>query len=267
MKVQAVRIAHRRAYVTVDVRAVRDVGLTWKARGVHHWLLSHREGWESTVEQIIAAGPDGEYAVRSALRELVDAGYVVRNRERAADGTLVWSLTVYEHPDDHVEQQVSHPAPPAITADGGSRLPTSGKPRRSKKHSSSATEEEEQQLAGLSTDGGASPDNDAGRRRENASVAQELLRREWDRRKANGGAPVTPFVACLKRVTEALDAGWSRDQVRAALPKVRAWSHEGMNMALTERGARGPQHGGQGWGEQADEPGGEVISSHPRRTG
>jgi len=67
---------------------LRDERLSWKARGLLAYLMSHRVGWETSLERLASEGPDGRDAVRSGLTELTEAGYLAVRRARNADGTL-----------------------------------------------------------------------------------------------------------------------------------------------------------------------------------
>jgi hypothetical protein len=72
----------------------RDERLSWKARGLLVWLLTHRVGWETSVDRIAQAAPDGPDSVKSGLRELEEAGYLVRVQDRADGGR--WSAANYD---------------------------------------------------------------------------------------------------------------------------------------------------------------------------
>jgi hypothetical protein len=67
---------------------MRDARLSWKAKGLLAYIAGHAPGHELTTEQIIAEGTDGRDAVRAGLRELEDAGYLVR-RQRRGEGNRV----------------------------------------------------------------------------------------------------------------------------------------------------------------------------------
>ncbi|MET8332190.1 hypothetical protein [Streptosporangium canum] len=75
-------------FTTISNRWVRDKRLSWKARGILPWLASHKVGFRISENTLIAAAPDGKAAVRSAVKELEEHGYLVRDRKRRADGTL-----------------------------------------------------------------------------------------------------------------------------------------------------------------------------------
>ncbi|MGV4890776.1 hypothetical protein ACSR0Z_30165 (plasmid) [Streptomyces viridosporus] len=74
----------------------RDGRLSFKAKGIFGYVSTHRNGWQVTITDLAAVGPDGKEAVRVALRELERCGYLIRERLRRADGTLgeiVYSIT------------------------------------------------------------------------------------------------------------------------------------------------------------------------------
>ncbi|SNX88500.1 hypothetical protein SAMN06272735_8952 [Streptomyces sp. TLI_55] len=66
----------------------RSPQLSFKAKGLFGLLSTHQEGWRMTVADIARRGRDGESAVKSGLKELEKHGFLVREREREADGTL-----------------------------------------------------------------------------------------------------------------------------------------------------------------------------------
>lgn len=67
---------------------VRDPKLGAKAKGVLAYLLSHRPGYELTMEQIVAEMADGPAAIYAALRELERAGYLRRVQRRGERGKV-----------------------------------------------------------------------------------------------------------------------------------------------------------------------------------
>ena len=59
---------------------VRDSKLSYKAKGLLTYLLSHEVGYTITIGQIIRESNDGRQAVRSALEELIETGYLETKR-------------------------------------------------------------------------------------------------------------------------------------------------------------------------------------------
>ena len=60
----------------------RDGRMSMRARGLLVQLLSHRPGWEVTIESLVRDNPEGRDAVRSAIHELEEHGYLVREQRR-----------------------------------------------------------------------------------------------------------------------------------------------------------------------------------------
>ena len=65
---------------------VRDPKITYKAKGLLTYLLSHEVGYTITIGQIIRESGDGKQSVRSALEELIKAGYLETKRTTDARG-------------------------------------------------------------------------------------------------------------------------------------------------------------------------------------
>ena len=65
---------------------VRDPNLSYKAKGLLTYLLSHEIGYTITIGQIIRESGDGKQSVRSALEELIKAGYLETKRPTDARG-------------------------------------------------------------------------------------------------------------------------------------------------------------------------------------
>lgn len=64
----------------------RDERLSRKARGLLVELLSHTVGWTESLASLVSKGVEGREAIRSAIRELEDAGYLVRSQRRDEGG-------------------------------------------------------------------------------------------------------------------------------------------------------------------------------------
>lgn len=68
---------------------IRDKRLSWKARGLLLWLASHKPGFQVSLASIQAASVvDGRESARSAIKELEQAGYLVRSVERGTGGKI-----------------------------------------------------------------------------------------------------------------------------------------------------------------------------------
>ena len=75
-------------FTMISNEFVRDSRLSFHARGVGGWMLSHAAGWETTTEAIAKDAGVGRDQIRRALTELEGAGYLRRTRDRSAGGKL-----------------------------------------------------------------------------------------------------------------------------------------------------------------------------------
>jgi hypothetical protein len=79
--------------------AIRDKRLSLKARGLHQLILSHPDTWEVNEKELVGqSDKDGRDSFRSAIKELLDAGYLeyAQQREGGRFGGGVYN--VYESP-------------------------------------------------------------------------------------------------------------------------------------------------------------------------
>jgi hypothetical protein len=94
-----IRLAKRDSYKIISTATLSDARMSWKARGLLCYLLGRPDDWSVSVEQLANHGPDGVSATRSAIAELVELGYMVRQDVRNPDGTMARrDYIVREHP-------------------------------------------------------------------------------------------------------------------------------------------------------------------------
>lgn len=93
-----IRVAKRARFTTVDRETIRDASLSYRARGVLVWLLDKPNDWHTSAEGIAQHGTEGRDAIRAALRELQNAGYLRRAPYRDDAGKWATEWTVYERP-------------------------------------------------------------------------------------------------------------------------------------------------------------------------
>lgn len=65
------------AVAHIHTAALADGTLSFKARGILAYLLSLPEGTDISPERITRSGTDGDRAVKSGIKELQDAGYLL----------------------------------------------------------------------------------------------------------------------------------------------------------------------------------------------
>ena len=93
------RVEKTRNYTVMSNHHLRDKSLSLKAKGLLSLMLSLPEDWDYTTRGLARICKDGVDSICGTVRELEGAGYIMRARERHADGTLGGiEYTILEQP-------------------------------------------------------------------------------------------------------------------------------------------------------------------------
>lgn len=82
------RLTFEDKFTQVPNEWVRDPRISRKARGLLVELMSHSEGWVTSIEALAEGGPEGRTAISAGIKELVEAGYLIKDRLRDEQGQL-----------------------------------------------------------------------------------------------------------------------------------------------------------------------------------
>lgn len=92
-------------FTVVDNYALRDENLSLKARGLLVTMLSLPDNWQFSENGLCSIfKKDGQSSIRSGLKELEEAGYLVRTRTRDSLGrvsSVDWTIYDYPHVENH----------------------------------------------------------------------------------------------------------------------------------------------------------------------
>lgn len=75
---------------------LRDERLSLRSKGLLGQLLSHSNGWSVTMRNLATLNGCGRDAIRSAVRELEEAGYLIRRQDRSEGGEFseaIWETS------------------------------------------------------------------------------------------------------------------------------------------------------------------------------
>lgn len=98
-----IRVAKNQNYSVINNTVLNDSRLSWKAKGLAAYLLSKPDDWSIVREDLAKRSTDGVDAVRTALKELEDAGYLVRTRRQNGRGKFEWEHVLHEIPIEQAE--------------------------------------------------------------------------------------------------------------------------------------------------------------------
>ena len=91
-----------KAFVPIPNEWMRDPNISYKAKGLLAYLMSHEPEYRIKFRQIISQSQDGERSVRAAMTELKNAGYLVTRRttdERGYNAGLNYLLVDPKNPE------------------------------------------------------------------------------------------------------------------------------------------------------------------------
>ena len=93
------RVEKNRGYTVMSNHHLRNKDLSLKAKGLLSQMLSLPEDWDFTLKGLSLINREKIDAIRAAVRELEQAGYIVRSRERDSQGRLRGAdYIIYEQP-------------------------------------------------------------------------------------------------------------------------------------------------------------------------
>ena len=93
------RVERNKGYTVMSNHHLRNKDLSLKAKGLLSQMLSLLEDWDYTLKGLSLINQEQIDAIRAAIRELEQAGYIVRSRERDSQGRLRGAdYVIYEQP-------------------------------------------------------------------------------------------------------------------------------------------------------------------------
>lgn len=106
------RVERTRNYTVMSNHHLRDKSLSLKAKGLLSQMLSLPEDWDYTLAGLARINCEGRDAIRAAVYELEEAGYVTRSRTRDGKGRLLGAeYVIREEPVFSAEPALEEPAP------------------------------------------------------------------------------------------------------------------------------------------------------------
>jgi hypothetical protein len=103
-------------YFMANKALFEDARLSWRARGIMAYLLSKPDDWEVRVRDLQARGDCGRDAIRSALCELEEYGYLHRRRRNRQRGQFDWIYEIYESPELNPHHKSPPPENPSMVS-------------------------------------------------------------------------------------------------------------------------------------------------------
>jgi hypothetical protein len=84
-------------YKTINITSLLDTTLSWKAKGLHVYLLTRPENWKVYMQDLFNRSEDGERSVREGIKELMAKSYIYQVKYQL-NGRFNWTFLVYSEP-------------------------------------------------------------------------------------------------------------------------------------------------------------------------
>ena len=92
------RVNHTKDYTTLSNYHFREKNMSLKAKGLLSLMLSLPDNWDYSINGLVALSKDGINAVKAALSELKEFGYLTIDESRQ-QGKIGYTYNVYESPE------------------------------------------------------------------------------------------------------------------------------------------------------------------------
>lgn len=94
-----IRSKRNTPFVQIDKTGPEDPNLSWKAKGILAYILCKPDDWQVYISEITKHSKDGKESTRTGVKELIDAGYIIRERKHDEGGKFLgYDYQVFERP-------------------------------------------------------------------------------------------------------------------------------------------------------------------------
>lgn len=100
-----IRIQKTDNYTVMSNHHLRNKEMSLKAKGLMSLMLSLPPTWDYSIGGLVAICKESHTSIRSALKELEQNQYLIRERKNNEKGYFTYEYTLYEIPLPHIDKQ------------------------------------------------------------------------------------------------------------------------------------------------------------------
>ena len=100
-----IRVQKTENYTVMSNHHLRNKNMSLKAKGLMSLMLSLPPKWDYSIGGLVAICKESHTSIRSALKELEENQYLIRERKNNEKGYFTYEYTLYEVPEPHIEKQ------------------------------------------------------------------------------------------------------------------------------------------------------------------
>ena len=105
-----IRVQKTDNYTVMSNHHLRNKEMSLKAKGLMSLMLSLPPQWDYSIGGLVAICKESHTSIRSALKELEQNKYLIRERKNNEKGYFTYEYTLYEVPLPHTEKQYTDSA-------------------------------------------------------------------------------------------------------------------------------------------------------------
>ena len=95
-------------YTNLDNYASNDKRLSWKAKGLHTFMMTRPDDWQFNISDLANRSTDKRDSTASAMKELIQFGYVVREKIASDKGLFEgYDYHSFERPENAISENGS----------------------------------------------------------------------------------------------------------------------------------------------------------------
>lgn len=103
--VAVIRIQKTENYSVISNEHLRNKELSLKAKGLMTLMLSLPPSWDYSIGGLVAICKESHTSIRSAIKELEENRYLIRERKNNEKGYFVYEYTLYETQQPHTQNR------------------------------------------------------------------------------------------------------------------------------------------------------------------
>lgn len=100
-----IRVQKTDNYTVMSNHHLRNMEMSLKAKGLMSLMLSLPPTWDYSIGGLVAICKESHTSIRSALKELEQNRYLIRERKNNEKGYFTYEYTLYEVPEPHTGNQ------------------------------------------------------------------------------------------------------------------------------------------------------------------
>lgn len=100
-----IRVQKTENYTIMSNHHLRNKDMSLKAKGLMSLMLSLPPQWDYSIGGLVAICKESHTSIRSAIKELEENHYLIRERKNNEKGYFVYEYTLYEMPQPHTGKQ------------------------------------------------------------------------------------------------------------------------------------------------------------------